>query len=106
MPLLGALLAAITGSITSFLALIWAKKISVAALAVAGFAVALVALMASFNLLVSPLIASLFTTQWGQFLGLAFPPIAGSCLTSLSACWGACALYKLKMQAVRVTASA
>lgn len=94
------------GGIASLMAAMWAKKISVSVLAVAGFALALTALMATFNMLVSPLVGALFSTQYGQFLGLAFPPVAGTCLFSLSSCWGACALYKLKIQSIKMSASA
>lgn len=106
MPLLGALLSTLFGSIASFIALVWAKKLAVTTIAVAAFAASLVALMAVFNGLVAPLVAAMFSTQYGQFLGLAFPPIAGSCLAALSACWGACALYKLKIQSIKMSASA
>lgn len=106
MPLLGALLSSLAGGIASLFALIWAKKISVTAIAVIAFAAALTALMATFNLLVTPLIQEMFSTSLGQFIGLAFPPLAGTCLASLGTCWGACALYKLKVQAVKMSASA
>jgi len=106
MPLLGALISSLFGGIASFFALLWAKKISVTVLAVAAFGLALVALMAVFNLLVTPLVAAMFSTQYGQFLGLAFPPMAGTCLASLGTCWGACALYKLKVQSIKMSASA
>ena len=106
MPLLAGLISSLFGGIASFLALFWAKKISVSVLGVAAFAAALVALLAVFNALVAPLVAAMFSTQYGSFIGLAFPPIAGTCLASLGACWSACALYKLKMQSIRLTASA
>lgn len=106
MPLLGALISSLFGGIASFIALFWAKKISVSVLAVAAFALAFAALMVMFNLLVAPLVGAMFSTQYGQFLGLAFPPIAGTCMTSIATAWGGCALYKLKMQSIKLTASA
>ncbi|MDM0027768.1 DUF5455 family protein [Variovorax saccharolyticus] len=106
MPLLAGLIASLFGGVASFLAQIWAKKIVVAGLAIAAFAAALAALLAVFNALVSPLVAAMFSTQYGQFIGLAFPPIAGTCMTSIATCWGACALYKLKMQSIKMSASA
>lgn len=106
MPLLAGLISSLFGGIASLVALVWAKKIGVTVVAVAAFAAALVALMATFNLLVAPLVQSMFSTSLGQFIGLAFPPIAGSCLASLATCWGACALYKLKVQAIKMSASA
>lgn len=106
MPLLGALLSSLFGGIASLVALLWAKKISVTVVAVLAFAAALLALMATFNFLVAPLVQSMFSTSLGQFIGLAFPPIAGSCLAGLGTCWGACALYKLKIQSIKMSASA
>lgn len=106
MPLLAALLSSLMGGIASIFALFWAKKISVTVVAVLAFAAALVALMATFNLLVAPLVQQMFTSSLGQFIGLAFPPIAGTCLASMGTCWGACALYKLKIQSIKMSASA
>lgn len=106
MPILAALFASLMGGVTSFIAMLWAKKIAVAGLGIIAFAAALTVLMLVFNTLVTPLIAAMFSTQYGQFLGLAFPPMAGTCLASLATCWGACALYKLKMQSIKMSASA
>jgi hypothetical protein len=106
MPLLGALISSLFGGIASFIALFWAKKISVAALGVTAFAVAFAALLVMFNTLVSPFVGAMFSTAYGQVLGLAFPPIAGTCMTSIATAWGGCALYKLKMQSIKLTASA
>lgn len=106
MPLLAGLITSLFGGVASLIALLWAKKIGVTIIAVAAFASALLALMAVFNGLVSPLLADMFSTSLGQFIGLAFPPIAGTCLAAISTCWGACALYKLKVQAIKMSASA
>lgn len=106
MPILAGLIASLFGGIASLIGLFWAKKVSVAVLASAAFAVALVALMATFNLLVTPLLQDMFSTNLGQFIGLAFPPAAGTCLAALGTCWGACALYKLKIQSIKMSASA
>lgn len=106
MPLLAALMSSLFGSLTSFIALLWAKKLAVTAVAIVAFAAALTALMLVFNGLVSPLVQAMFSTQYGQFLGLVFPPIAGTCLSGLATCWGACALYKLKVQSIKMSASA
>lgn len=106
MPILAGLLTSLFGGIASLFAVWWGKKIAVSVLAVAGVAAALVVLMATFNLLVTPLIAAMFSSMYGQFVGLAFPPIAGTCLASLGTCWGACALYKLKVQSIKMSAAA
>lgn len=106
MPLLAKLVSLLFGGVASFIALFWARKISVTVLAVAAFALAIAALMVTFNALVAPMVGLMFSTQYGQFLGLAFPPIAGTCLASMATCWGACALYKLKVQSIKMSASA
>lgn len=106
MPIFAALVQSLFGAAALFLAQLWAKKVAVAALAVGAFAVALSVLMVVFNALVSPYLASMFQSQYGQFLGLAFPPIAGSCMASIGSCWAACGLYKLKMQSIKMSASA
>ena len=106
MPILAGLLASLFGGISAFLVQFITRKIAVVAMAVTGFGLAVVALMATFNLLVAPLAQAMFSTQYGQFIGLAFPPMAGTCLASLATCWGACALYKLKVQSIKMSASA
>jgi len=106
MPLLAGLITSLFGGIASLIGLFWAKKISVAVVASAAFALALVALMAAFNALVAPFVQQMFSTSLGQFIGLAFPPAAGTCLAALGTCWGFCALYKLKIQSIKMSASA
>jgi hypothetical protein len=95
MPILAGLISSLFGGIAALIGVLWAKKLSVAALAVIAFAAALTSLMIVFNSLVAPLVG-----------GLAFPPVAGTCLTSLGLCWSACMLYKLKIQSIKLTASA
>lgn len=94
------------GGIASFLVQFVTKKIAVVAAAIAAIAAAFGVLMTLFNLLVTPLAAAMFSTQYGQFLGLAFPPMAGQCLAAITASWIGCALYKLKVQSIKLTASA
>ena len=105
MPILAGLFMSLFGGIAAFLIEFVTKKIAVAGAAVLAFGVALGILMAVFNSIVSPLVATLFATSYGQFIGLAFPPIAGTCLSAISSMWGVCALYKLKMQSIKLTAS-
>lgn len=106
MPILAGLISSLIGGFASLIALLWAKKLGVAVLAIAAFAAALVVLLAVFNGLVTPLLTEMFSTSLGQFIGLAFPPISGTCMVSLGTCWGACALYRIKLQAIQATASA
>lgn len=106
MPVLAQLFVSLFGGLASSLVAIGTKKVATVAYAVVAFGVALAALMAAFNLLVAPLVQAMFTTQYGQFLGLAFPPMAGTCLAAIGTAWGACALYKLKVQSIKMSASA
>lgn len=93
------------GGIAAFFIEFVTKKIAVAGAAIAAFAVSLGVLMTLFNAAVAPLVQAMFSTSYGQFIGLAFPPMAGSCLAAISTMWMACALYKLKMQSIKLTAS-
>lgn len=106
MPLLAALLTSLFSGFAAFLAQYLSKKVVTVGLAVAAFALALGVLMAAFSFIVSPIVAQLFNTSYGQFIGLAFPPMAGTCLAAISAAWTACALYKLKVQSIKMSASA
>lgn len=105
MPILASLIASLFGGIAAFLVEFVTKKIAVAGAAIAAFAVCLGVLMSLFNAAVTPLVQAMFSTQYGQFIGLAFPPMAGTCLAAISTTWMACALYKLKMQSIKMTAS-
>lgn len=106
MGALGTLLVTLFGSFIGRLAEDGAKKIATIAIAVAAFALALTALMLMFNTVVAPLVQSMFSTSFGQFIGLAFPPISGTCMTAITTAWGGCALYKLKVQSIKMSASA
>lgn len=55
-----------------------------------------------FSAFISPLLSLLFNTQFGQFIGLAFPPIAGTVLSGYVTLWGCIVLkrYYAKMAAV------
>lgn len=106
MPLLGTLLASLAGSLASFLANIWAKKVGVAFLAASGITGLTIGLLILFNNLVAPLVQAMFTTTYGQFIGLAFPPVAGSCMATIGLTWTACAVYRLKVATIKISASA
>lgn len=106
MPVLAQLFINLFGGLVSALVATGTKKVATVALAVTAFGLALTALMTGFNLLVTPFVAAMFATQYGQFIGLAFPPISGTCIAGMGTAWGACALYKLKVQSIKMSASA
>lgn len=104
MPALGALLATLFSSLGLFLAKIFAIKLAVRVAAVVALTAIGTALMAFFNSQISPLVAAAFATQYGQVLGLAFPPIAGTCIATIMALWMACITYKMQARAISLTA--
>lgn len=87
MPLFAALVKALFGSaISLFLALAAARetiRLS-GVLVLAGIYISAVVVWSAF---VTPLLTSLFSTSYGQVLGLAFPPISGTVITGLSLLW-------------------
>lgn len=106
MPLLGALLVTLFGGIFASLAKDAGRKAAVMAMAIAGVVAMVALLMAFFNQTVSPLAQQMFQTQYGQYMGLAFPPVAGTCLAAITATWIACGTYKIRMKIIAISAAA
>lgn len=104
MPLLAGLLQSLFGGLAAFLAGEASKRATMALLVSTGLVLASAALLTAFNLAVKPLVAAMFSTQFGQFIGLAFPPIAGNCLAAIGGTWAACGAYKLKVVSIRASA--
>jgi len=102
MPLLGALLTTLFGGIATWFVSILGRKLAVAAAGIGALATITGALMLAMRSVVNPLLASMFSTQYGQFLGLAFPPVAGTCIAAIATTWAACALYKWQRAAVNI----
>jgi len=87
MPLLAALVKALFGSAISLLLALAAARETIrlsGVLVLAGLYLSAVAVWSAF---VSPLLSSLFSTSYGQVLGLAFPPISGTVITGLALLW-------------------
>lgn len=106
MPVLGALIQALFGGVAAWFASALAKRLAIAAAAIAGLATITAALLAVYQAAVSPLIEQAFATQYGQVIGLAFPPVAGNCLAALGVCWAAGVVYRWKLAAIRISAGA
>lgn len=106
MPLLGALLSSLAGSLFALLASFLTRKLAVATAAIAALATIYGVLIVAFNAAVAPLLGSMFSTQFGQFLGLAFPPVAGSCLAAIGGAWAAVKLFEWQAAAIKLSASA
>lgn len=104
MPALGLLIPALFGALATFLAKLFAVRLAIRIAAVAALIACSALLMTTFNSLVAPLVAQAFSTQYGQVLGLAFPPVSGTCLVALAGVWSACGLYGLQKRAILTTA--
>ncbi|ODU08182.1 MAG: hypothetical protein ABS84_14100 [Rubrivivax sp. SCN 71-131] len=89
MPVFAALFKATMAGFYSLYLAIKAKEIALRLLAIATIAATYIAAVTMFTAYVQPLIAVLFATSYGQVIGLAFPPIAGTVLAGLVALWGA-----------------
>lgn len=105
MPILAQFIAALFTALSSFLLKLFVARVALRVAAVAAIAGFGTLLLAAFNAYVAPLAASLFSTSYGQLLGLIFPPIAGTVLAGLLALWAAALTYRLQVQAVKVTAN-
>ncbi len=93
MQLLGALFISLFSGFASFLAAYVSKKVAFGVAGAALIGTCIVALLATMRLVVAPLAAAVFSTQYGALMGMVFPPISTSCLAAYAAVWSACVLY-------------
>jgi len=105
MPIFAAFIASFFTGLSAFLAKLFIAKVAIRVAAVAAIGALGTALLVLFNSTVAPLVGSLFSTEYGQLLGLAFPPVAGTCLAAITALWAACMAYRLQVQAIKITAN-
>lgn len=104
MPILASLLVSLFSGFGGLISAIFAGQIAVRLAAVGAFVTAGGVLLLAFNTLVAPIAGAVFSTSYGQLLGLAFPPIAGTCLAAVAGCWSACALYGIQRRALSMVA--
>lgn len=105
MPIFAALFTSFVSALSLHLAKLMATKIAMRLLAVGAITALGTGLMLLFNSTVAPLASAMFSTQYGQLLGLVFPPIAGTCVAAFVVLWVACTTYKLQVQAIKITAN-
>lgn len=103
MPLLAAFLSTMFTAIGGFMLKLFLVRTSIRAIGVAAVLALWGGLLAVFNGAIAPLLAQAFATQYGQFIGLAFPPVAGSCITTIVGVTGAVQAYRLKRRFVEQT---
>ncbi len=87
MPLLATLLASGGSGIYALIAAIVGAKIATRLTAVAALAAIYISCIVFFMGLIEPWLATLFSSTYGQLLGLLFPPTSGSVIAGLSAYW-------------------
>jgi hypothetical protein len=105
MPLLAVLWTAISAQMMGLVAFFLAKKVGVIVLVVAALATSAGALYLTMRGLIVPLASSLFSTSYGSIIGLAFPPVAGTCMLAISGTWIACGLYSWQRSAIKAIAA-
>lgn len=105
MPLFAAFFGALFSALGVFLAKIFAAKLAIRIAGVAILVSLAGALVTTFNGWIVPLLSLLFDTQYGQFIGLAFPPISGTIMTTYMTAVLAVGTYKIQTRAVAITAN-
>lgn len=105
MPIFAQLFAGFMTAIGGFLLKLFVAKVTIRVVAVAAITALGSVLLLTFNNFIAPLVAQAFNTQYGQFLGLAFPPVAGTVLAGLLTLWAACIAYRLHVEAIKMTAN-
>lgn len=106
MPLFAALFSGVMSAFASFLVQFMSRKLAVVTAGVSALGIITVALLLGFNELISPLAAQAFSSEVGSVLGLAFPPVAGTCMATLASAWAACALYSWQLKALAIAVQA
>lgn len=101
MPLLAALLKALMGGIYRLIAGIAAQTWGVRIAVVTALAAAYVAGVAGFSFFVIPLFSKITATGYGQVLGLAFPPAAGTVLGGLVVLWALVLANRLSVRLLK-----
>ncbi len=104
MPLLATLLAGLLRGLGSLFGVAFAAAAAVRLAAVTALLAFGVTLLAAFNAVIAPLAAAVFSTPYGQLLGLLFPPISGTAMAAIAAVWSACTLYGIQRRALLLLA--
>jgi hypothetical protein len=102
MPLLAALIKAGLGWVGGLLLAVVQAQIAARLAAVAVLAGMYVAALTVFSVFIAPLLGALFSTTYGQVLGLAFPPVAGTVCAGIVALWVALVTKNYAQRFVRV----
>lgn len=101
MPIFAAMVSLLFTKLMLFLGFMFAKKVALVLLGVTALVTISAALYGVMRGVVIPLASALFSTSYGSILGLAFPPIAGTCIVGIFTVWSACGLYSWQRTAIR-----
>lgn len=94
MPLLAGLISSLFTRLFGLATALTAGKLAIRYSVVIALATLYVAAVTLFNGFVSPLLGALFATSYGQVIGLAFPPMAGTVLAGYFGLWSALLSYR------------
>jgi hypothetical protein len=103
MPVLAAWIGSLFTALGAFLTKLFLARLALRITGILAIVAAMGILMGTYNTLVAPLVAAAFSSAYGQVLGLAFPPIAGTCMAAVAGVWSACGLYSLNRRAIAAT---
>ena len=87
MPLLATFLGSIGTGIYALMLSMFGAKIAARLAAVLALATIYISCVALFMGLITPWLGALFSSTYGQLLGLLFPPVAGSVVAGLGTYW-------------------
>lgn len=87
MPLLAVLLRALLMRSEAVMIALWSTDKAIRLAAVLVLAGLYIAAVTAFTVFISPLLSQLFSTGYGNVLGLAFPPVAGTVIVGYGALW-------------------
>ena len=104
MPLIGTLLVSLFGQMSGFMALYVGRKIAVAAASVVCLGLLYTAVLVCFHEIVTPLVSALFVTSYGAALALAFPPMAGTCMSAWVLSEACTAAFRLNTESLKLAA--
>lgn len=105
MPLLALLLKTILGGLFSFIVAAFGARLATKVAAVASLATLYFGGVVAFSVVVAPLFGSVFDTQYGQVLGLLFPPVSGTVMAGLAVFWAALLTRRYLVSLTKVAAS-
>lgn len=87
MPLLAALLKPLLLHLAAVWFALTKTQLGIRVAVAVGIAGTYVACVTGFTVFIAPLISALFSTSYGQVIGLAFPPVSGTVLAGIVGLW-------------------